>query len=123
MPDPEPIEQFLSTLSSQKGFSTNTLSAYRSDLTQLAEYLATGHGASRAPVNDWASVSRDDIMSFVLHLKERGYVQTTVARKLAAIKSFYKFLVADKRVAANPPRSWPPSTSTAACPTPPPPPR
>src|SRR4051794_10470809 len=102
MPDLAPIEQFLSTLSSQKGFSTNTLSAYRSDLSQFSDYLAAGRGASIAPVNDWASVTRDDIMSFVLHLKERGYVQTTVARKLAAIKSFYKYLVAEKKVSANP---------------------
>jgi integrase/recombinase XerD len=93
MPAYDAIEQFLSTLQSQKGFSGNTLSAYRSDLTQFADYLEEGHGATAQPVRDWPAVTRDDIMSFVLHLKERGYVQTTVARKLAAIKSFFKYLV------------------------------
>src|SRR4051812_12525589 len=102
MPELDLIELFLSTLASQKGFSANTLSAYRSDLTQFAEYLEAGQGAVSAPVHDWTGVSRDDIMSFVLHLKEQGRVQTTVARKLAAIKSFYKFLVSTGRVGANP---------------------
>ena len=102
MPDLEPIEQFLSTLASQKGFSNNTLSAYRSDLSQFARYLAQGQGAAVLPVEDWKAVSSNDIMSFVLYLKERGYVQTTVARKLAAIKSFYKYLLAEKVVASNP---------------------
>src|SRR5947209_8840007 len=102
MPDLEQIEQFLSRLQTQKGFSGNTLAAYRNDLTQFAEYLATGHGAAVPPVGDWASVTSDNIMSYVLHLKERGYVQTTVARKLAAIKSFYKYLTSSGVVPHNP---------------------
>lgn len=102
MPDLDRIEQFLSTLSSQKGFSANTLSAYRSDLTQFAEYLEADRGAAGAPIHNWSDVSQSDIMSFVLRLKERGYVQTTVARKLAATKSFFKYLVSSGVVSANP---------------------
>src|SRR5262245_33471170 len=102
MPEHDAIEHFLSTLQSQKGFSGNTLSAYRSDLTQFADYLEEGHGATGQPVRDWAAVTRDDIMSFVLHLKERGFVQTTVARKLAAIKSFFKYLVTSGALSDNP---------------------
>ena len=102
MPEHDAIEQFLSTLEAQKGFSGNTLSAYRSDLTQFADYLEEGRGASGQPARDWSAVTRDDIMSFVLHLKERGYVQTTVARKLAAIKSFFKHLVTSGALGANP---------------------
>src|SRR3954470_19920299 len=102
MPDLDKIEQFLTALSAQKGFSGNTLSAYRSDLTQFADYLEEGQGAQRPPVHHWADVRQADIMSFVLYMKERGYVQTTVARKLAAIKSFYKYLVSSGLVSANP---------------------
>lgn len=102
MPEHEYVERFLSALQSQKGFSNNTLSAYRNDLTQFGEYLSTGEGAALEPVNDWKDVTPDNIMSFVLHLKERGYSQTTVARKLAAIKSFYKYLTANSVVSANP---------------------
>jgi integrase/recombinase XerD len=92
MPDLDQIEQFLSRLQMQKGFSGNTLAAYRNDLTQFAEYLGTGHGAAIPPVDEWASVTSDHIMSYVPHLMERGYVKTTVARKLAPIKSLFTYL-------------------------------
>src|SRR5438067_124368 len=101
MPDLDKIELFLSALSSQKGFSSNTLAAYRSDLKQFAAFLEQGQGALAAPVHSWSDVSQKEIMSFVLRLKERGYVQTTVARKLAAIKSFYKYLVSSGFVPSN----------------------
>ena len=57
MPDLDQIEQFLSRLQTQKGFSGNTLAAYRNDLTQFAEYLGTAHGAAIPPVDDWVSVT------------------------------------------------------------------
>lgn len=102
MPDLEKIEQFLSKLQAKEGFSGNTLAAYRNDLTQFAQFLAAGQGAAMQPAGDWSSITRDHIMSFVLYLKERGYVQTTVARKLAAIKSFFKYLASTGVLAHNP---------------------
>lgn len=92
MPEHEYIEQFLDTIEAQKGFSSNTLSAYRNDLGQFATYLESGPGAGTQPASKWPDVTRDHIMAFVLHLQERGYSKTTVARKLAAIKSFFKHL-------------------------------
>jgi integrase/recombinase XerD len=102
MLDREPIEQFLAELESRKGFSTNTLAAYRNDLTQFADYLSQGRGEAVKPVSRWRDVDRDAIMSFLLYLKERQYAVTTVARKQAAIKSYFKFLVARGEVASNP---------------------
>jgi integrase/recombinase XerD len=105
MLDREPIEQFLTTLQAQKGFSSNTLAAYRNDLGQFADFLAEGQGRSGAPgkaISSWADVTRDSIVSFLLYLKERQYAATTVARKQAAIKSFFKFLVTRGAVASNP---------------------
>jgi integrase/recombinase XerD len=102
MPNSEQIEQFLSLLSAQKSFSGNTLSAYRNDLTQFAEYLSTGQGHLLKPIQDWERVDRDAIVSFLLYLKERSYAPTTVARKQAAIKSFFKHLHARGIVATNP---------------------
>jgi integrase/recombinase XerD len=102
MLDREPIDQFLADLEGRKGFSSNTLAAYRNDLTQFADYLSQGEGASVKPISGWRSVGRDAIMSFLLYLKERQYAVTTVARKQAAIKSFFKFLVASGTVPSNP---------------------
>lgn len=102
MPAPEQIEQFLSTLSTQKGFSGNTLSAYRIDLTQFAGYLASPQVAAIGQADRWQDVNREHIMAFVLYLKERGYATTTVARKLAAVRSFFKHLRATAVVSTNP---------------------
>jgi integrase/recombinase XerD len=107
MPDLDQIEQFLSRLQTQKGFSGNTLAAYRNDLTQFAEYLGSGHGAAIPPVDNWASVTSDHILSYLPHLMERGYVKTTVARKLAAIKSFFKYLTSAGLVSHNPAEEMP----------------
>jgi integrase/recombinase XerD len=98
----EPIEQFLSTLEAQKGFSGNTLAAYRNDLSQFAGYLGEGQSASGKRPASWATVTRDDIVSFLLYLKERQYAATTVARKQAAIKSFFKFLTSHGIIPSNP---------------------
>lgn len=101
MLDKEPIERFLITLQAQKGFSGNTLAAYRNDLNQFAEYLSEGEGLRRRP-GSWATVTRENIISFLLHLKEREYASTTVARKQAAIKSFFKYLARQGTVTSNP---------------------
>lgn len=102
MLDRGPIDRFLAELEGQKGFSANTLAAYRNDLTQFADYLSQGQGEAVKPVDDWREVDRGAIISFLLYLKERQYAVTTVARKQAAIKSFFKFLVARGAVATNP---------------------
>jgi integrase/recombinase XerD len=98
----EYIEQFLTVRTQQSAGSANTLSAYRNDLSQFAEYLRDGQGSMGQRVEEWAQVNRDAIMSFLLYLKERGYAPTTVARKQAAIKSFFKFLVSKGVVSSNP---------------------
>jgi integrase/recombinase XerD len=98
----EYIEQFLTVRTQQSAGSANTLSAYRNDLSQFAEYLRAGQGSMGQRVEEWAQVNRDAIMSFLLYLKERGYAPTTVARKQAAIKSFFKFLVSKGVVSSNP---------------------
>jgi integrase/recombinase XerD len=102
MPDQTQIEQFLSALSAQKGFSGNTLSAYRNDLTQFNDYLSQPHPPAQPALRAWSDVGRDAIVSYLLHLKERRYAPTTVARKQAAIKSFFKYLKSKGAVASNP---------------------
>ena len=102
MPNTDEIENFLSVLSAQKSFSVNTLSAYRNDLSQFSQYLETGEGESLKPVRNWANVTRDHIVLFLLYLKERKYAPTTVARKQAAIKSFFKHLASKGSIKSNP---------------------
>jgi integrase/recombinase XerD len=97
----EDINSFLNYLAVEKGFSENTLSAYHNDLYQLANFV-DGEAARCGSVPSWASFSRQGMLSYLLNLKERGYAATTVARKVAAAKSFFSFMVAEGNIKDNP---------------------
>ena len=97
----EDIERFLTYLSVEKGFSGNTVDAYRNDLNNLADF-AEKEVARRGAAPTWANFSRQEMLSYLLNLKERGYAATTQARKVAATKSFFSFMVADGNLQENP---------------------
>ena len=90
----EYIDQFLTYLSVEKGFSDNTLDAYKNDLSQLVTFVEE-ESAKKGTAPSWESFTRQDMLSYQLQLKERNYAATTLARKVAAAKSFFKFMVAD----------------------------
>ena len=97
----EDIDSFLNYLTVEKGFSINTIDAYRNDLNQLAEF-AEKEAAKRGVIPAWANFSRQDMLSYLLDLKERNYAVTTIARKVAAAKSFFGFMVAEGKVKISP---------------------
>jgi len=92
----EPIESFLNYLAVEKGYSEHTVAAYHNDLTGLADF------AKRQGIASWSNFSRQNMLSHLLDLKERGYVATTVARKVAAARSFFGFLVSEGTIKTNP---------------------
>jgi integrase/recombinase XerD len=96
----EKIQDFLNFLDTEKGYADNTIAAYRNDLTQFMRYLDRQDEDS--DFSAWAEVGRDTIISYVLNLKEREYTSSTVARKVAAIKSFFHYLMAERVVADDP---------------------
>ena len=97
----EEIRSFLNHLLIEKGFSENTINAYRNDLNQLADFVEeTAVGKGYTP--DWSSVDRNLLISYILDLKERNYAPATVARKVAAVKSFFDFLVAEGIIKSDP---------------------
>ena len=90
------LDQFLAHLASERKLSANTTSAYRTDLEQFSEFVRErGH-------SDWHALKRDDILAFLLFLKERRYATSTLARRTAAVKSFCDFLVRNQLLAADP---------------------
>jgi integrase/recombinase XerD len=97
----EEIESFLNYLGVEKGFSENTIFAYRNDLHQLAGF-AEKEATKQGLVPSWANFSRQGMLSYMLDLKERGYVPTTIARKVAATRSFFGFMVAEGIIKTNP---------------------
>ena len=97
----EEIKSFLNYLTVEKGFSENTIFAYRNDLHQLASF-AEEEATKQGLMPSWANFSRQGMLSHMLDLKERGYVPTTIARKVAAARSFFGFMVAEGIIKANP---------------------
>jgi integrase/recombinase XerD len=97
----EPIDSFLNYLAVEKGYSGNTIEAYRNDLNGLREF-ATAEASKLVSAPSWGDVSRQSVLSYLLHLKERGYAATTIARKVAAARSFFGFLVAEGIIKTNP---------------------
>ncbi|MFC1988339.1 site-specific tyrosine recombinase XerD [Chloroflexota bacterium] len=97
----EDIDRFLAYLSVERGFSENTLVAYNNDLSQLVTFIEKG-AASDGSVPSWTNFNRQTMLSYQLNLKERNYAVTTLARKMAAVKSFFKFMVAESSLKDNP---------------------
>ena len=82
------IDGFLEYIAAERNFSDNTSSAYRNDLSQFSSYLRdTGH-------DSW-DLDRETLQGFHSFLWKRKYRDTTVARKIAAIRSFLHFLQAE----------------------------
>lgn len=90
------IDAYLNHLAVERGFSGNTIMAYRNDLYSLHQYIE-----SRG-LTDWPRVAADHLSGFVLLLQEKGYSETTRARKTAAVRSFFAFLVADNVIQDSP---------------------
>ncbi len=100
---PEEIDSYLHFLLGDKEFTYNTVMAYKNDLSQFYRYLLdaqaaaesnrTGMPADRADAVDWSQVDRARLTGYVVSLRDRGYAPATVARKIAAVKSFFRYLL------------------------------
>jgi integrase/recombinase XerD len=96
--DPQ-IASFLSHLRAERGLATNTIAAYRSDLAQLASFINI-KGRDRAI--DWDRMGTHKLEDYTLDLRKRGYSDSTVSRKVAAVKSLFQFLAEDGVIRLNP---------------------
>jgi integrase/recombinase XerD len=92
------VNDFLEFLSVEKGASGNTIAAYRNDLSQLEIFVASKNGTG---IN-WPHVSQDAILDYIMFLKTKTYAEATVARKVAAVKSFFAYLQAEGKLGSNP---------------------
>ncbi|MBI2831753.1 MAG: site-specific tyrosine recombinase XerD [Chloroflexi bacterium] len=97
----ESIDNFLNYLKVEKGFSGNTLSAYRNDLQQLSGFLEEEAG-KRGSMPSWSNFGKQGMLRYQLGLKERNYSPATIARKVAAAKSFFSFLTSEGVIKENP---------------------
>lgn len=97
----EAIDRFIKYLRVEKGFSDNTVLAYKNDLSQLASFVET-EATKQGKDPSWADLNRQEMLSYLLSLQEKRYAETTRARKVAAARSFFKFLVSENIIKEDP---------------------
>lgn len=97
----EQLLAFLTYLEQEYQYSENTIAAYRNDLGQFLSYLTSNGRLSPAA---WSDVTEEQIAAYLAYMKHKPkpYASSTVARKVAAIKSFFNYLHATGQIAANP---------------------
>ena len=100
------LNTFIESLTSEKGYSTNTYRAYRRDLFDFAEFLSANFFSSKDAKAAAASIDVRKINPLML----RGYLgflhrrnkKTTIARKLSSVRSFFSYLVKHNVISENP---------------------
>ena len=90
------LEQFRDFLQLEGGHSANTVESYLRDLQRVASYVE-GQG-----VHDPASVTPGLLREFVFTLKDLGLSPATIRRQVSAIRTYYRFLVAEGLVPIDP---------------------
>jgi integrase/recombinase XerC len=94
----EALADFLRHLSVEKNASALTCKAYREDICQAIEFFGRQSPAPAEP----AQVTSRHVRAFLVWLHEQAYAKTTVARRLAAVRSWFRFLCRRGYLAENP---------------------
>ncbi|MFA5090127.1 MAG: site-specific tyrosine recombinase XerD [Candidatus Omnitrophota bacterium] len=89
-------EAFLNYLLVERGLSRNTISSYRQDIKTYTDFL------TRQGIPVLSATAKNNISDFMLSQKDNGISANSVSRRLAAIKSFYKFLVRERILKMDP---------------------
>jgi integrase/recombinase XerC len=92
------VERFLRYLTAERNASQLTIKSYREDLVALTEYLADDGGQPPEP----ATLTTLDLRGYVSALHEAGYARSTVSRRLASLRSFFRFLQREGVARENP---------------------
>jgi len=88
------IESFIQHLKAERNLSENTLKAYEQDLKSLMKFIGQSGSAS--------DVTKKDIRAWLANLKKQGAHNTTIARRLSAVRGLFRYLIREGVVKANP---------------------
>jgi integrase/recombinase XerC len=94
----ELIERYINYLQYERNASPHTIRNYRSDLLQFRDYLAAG----RSGAVNMKSIDALRIRGFLSFLFGKEKKKTSIARKLAAVRAFFKFLARERKLTENP---------------------
>ncbi len=87
------IKSFLYYLTTEKGSSKNTTDAYKNDLSGFINFLENNEKIDHSEQESLKNINKQSIENYVKWLNSREYSRSTIARKIAALKSFVNFLV------------------------------
>jgi integrase/recombinase XerC len=99
------IGDFLDYLTYERNVSPNTIYAYRDDLDSFLSFLCNDYFTIGREQLDFQKVDHLTVRSYLAHLSRRKLTRSTMARHLSTLRSFFKYLVREGTVEANPARS------------------
>lgn len=92
------MDAFVRYLRDQRAYSPRTVDGYTTDVVQFARFTKRFTNSDV----DVRNVTPEEVRAFLVQLGEAGLGDSSIARKLASLKSFFKFLVREEVVASNP---------------------
>ncbi|MCL4263781.1 MAG: tyrosine recombinase [Anaerolineae bacterium] len=95
----EQLLAFLDYLQKEYNYSNNTTAAYKNDLNQFVNFL---HNGRYGHVDAWNDVTPNIVYDYVEFMKNQPYASSSVARKVAAVKSFFNYLHEQNEIDDNP---------------------
>jgi len=98
------VGDFLDYLTFERNVSVNTVSAYRDDLESFVAFLCNDYFTIGRDLVDLRSADHLTIRAYLAHLARRKLARTSIARHLSALRSFFKYLMREGAVEANPAR-------------------
>ena len=90
------LSDYLEYIEIEKGLSLNTLEAYKTDLTDFLNFCESKN------IENLESVSRNILNSYILNLHERKFNPTSVVRKIASLRGFFKYLYSNSFIKNDP---------------------
>jgi len=87
------IEDFLSFVQVERGYSENTIKSYRKDLSQFLQFVKADKPKE---------IDRDRVKNYLEHLYDEGYSVSSAERKLACLKSFFHYLLREGKIEIDP---------------------
>src|SRR5688572_24553183 len=95
------LDQFLRHIADGRQLSPHTVQAYRKDLADFGEFMQQRSGKDL----DWGAVDRLALRGYLGQLANRRFARRTIARKLSAVRSFFRFLHREELLDVNPTRA------------------
>ena len=91
------LELFLKYLRFEKRYSSHTVSSYKIDIDQFTEFIG-----EKFELKEFNSVNYKIARSWIINLSSKNLTSTTINRKIASVKSFYKYLISREKLNTNP---------------------